>query len=326
MLVNTALLQILGRRRQDLIGLHPGEYLDGDDAAAVARHNARVLEQGKPLTFDEPLSSDGSRPPFVVTRFPVRDHTGVIRYIGVSARDDSMERELNSRLQGVQRVEILGRLAAGVAHDLNNLLTAVVGNTALLLESAPRPEEEQQMLRDISQAGEGAARLTQRLLGLGRGPPIGRTEGAEVDGVLRELEPLLRVLVRSNVQLRLQPGAPGAQVAVDPTAVGQIVLNLVSNARDAIPSDGTITIDTAEVPFAGGRGVRLRVSDTGTGMDAQTLERIFEPFFTTKDESRGSGIGLYTVDAIVRQAEGEITATSTPGAGTVFTVDLPVAP
>jgi signal transduction histidine kinase len=261
----------------------------------------------------------------VVTRFPVRDHTGVIRYIGMIARDDSMERELNSRLQGVQRVEILGRLAAGVAHDLNNLLTSVVGNTALLLEGA-RSEEDQQMLRDISQAGEGAARLTQRLLGLGRGSLIGQTEGVEVDGVLRELEPLLRVLVRSNVQLRLQPGAPGARVAVDPTAVGQIVLNLVSNARDAVPSDGTITVDTAEVPFAGGRGVRLRVSDTGVGMDAETLERIFEPFFTTKDESCGSGIGLYTVDAIVRQAEGEIAAASTPGAGTVFTVDLPAVP
>lgn len=267
----------------------------------------------------------GIDPARVALRFPVRDHTDGIRYIGVSVRDDRLERELNSRLQGVQRVEILGRLAAGVAHDLNNMLTVVLGNTRLLRDSPGRPREEQEMLRETDEAGSEAARLTRRLMALGRDRSA-PSPVTEVDAVVRELEPLLRVLVRSNVNLHLRLDAPGVRVAADPTAIGQVVLNLVANARDAIPHDGRITIETAAVTRDGRSRVRLSVADTGTGMDAATLARIFEPFFTTKDETRGSGIGLYTVEAIVRQADGEITATSEPGAGTVFVVEFPVPP
>ncbi|HEV3049233.1 MAG TPA: PAS domain-containing protein, partial [Longimicrobium sp.] len=240
--LNSLVEEAFGRPRAELVGRPAADFLHPDDAAAVARHDRRVLEQGEPLTFEETLPSPEGRRSFEVLRFPVRDHTGVIRYIGVSVRDDAVERELNSRLQGVQRVEILGRLAAGVAHDLNNMLTVVLGNTRMLRDDPDRPPEEREILHETVEAGTEAVRLTRRLMALGRdranAPPV-----AEADAVIGELERLLRVLVRSNVDLDLRLGAPGTRVAADPTAIGQVVLNLVANARDAIPHDGRITID-----------------------------------------------------------------------------------
>jgi signal transduction histidine kinase len=178
------------------------------------------------------------------------------------------------------------------------------------------------MLREMNEAGAAAAKLSSRLMALGRNrdtPP----EGVPVDALLRGLEPLLRAPVRGNVDLDARPGAPGARVAADPTAIELVVLNLVANGRDAIRGDGRISITTATVARDGRPWVRLAVADSGAGMDRETLERVFEPFFTTKAELGGTGIGLYTVAAIVEQAGGTITATSEPGAGTTFVVDLP---
>jgi signal transduction histidine kinase len=149
-------------------------------------------------------------------------------------------------------------------------------------------------------------------------------DGVLVDALVRGLEPLLRALVRGNVDLEARPGAPAARVAADPTAIEQVVLNLVSNGRDAIQGDGRITLTTEVVERGGRPWVRVAVADNGAGMERETLERVFEPFFTTKAERGGTGIGLYTVAAIVEQAGGEITATSEPGVGTTFVVDLPV--
>ena len=323
-MLNRATQDAFGHPGESLVGHHPREFLPPEDAAAVASHDRRVLERGEVLTFEETLPRGGSPRRFVVTRFPVRDHTGAIRYIGVIARDDSLERELMQRREGSQRVEILGRLAAGAAHDLNNLLTVVVGYTRLLRGQPGRPPDEEEMLREMDDAGAEAAKLSRRLMDLGRRRAAPRG-GVMVDGVVRELEPLLRVLVRGNVDLHLRLGAPGTRVVAEPTAVGQIVLNLVSNGRAAIRGEGQITIATEVAQRDGRPWLRLSVADTGTGMDQATLARIFEPFFTTKDESQGTGLGLFTVAAIVRQARGEISASSEPGAGTTFVVELPVA-
>ncbi|HKP76327.1 MAG TPA: ATP-binding protein [Longimicrobiaceae bacterium] len=324
LLVNHAAQEAFGRSGETLVGHHPREFLSAEDAAEVESHNRRVLERGEVLMFEETLPRGGRPLRFVVTRFPVRDHTNAIRYIGVIARDDSLQRELTHRLEGAQRVEILGRLAAGAAHDLNNLLTIVVGYTRLLRGRPGRTPEDDTMLREMDNAGAQAAKLSRRLMELGRrrAAPQGRVV---VDRVVRELEPLLRLLARGNVDLHLRLGAPDGRVVVEPTAIEQIVLNLVSNSRDAIRGEGRITIATEVVPRDGRPWLRLSVADTGAGMDPATLQRIFEPFYTTKDESRGTGIGLFTVAAIVRQAHGEVTATSEPGAGTTLVVELPAA-
>jgi len=323
--MNPAAREAYATAGADPVGFHPRELLPADQAETIEAHVRRVRERGEALAFRETLGRGDAARPFAVTRFPVRDHTGAVRYVGMIARDDSLERELSSRLEGAQRVEVLGRLAAGVAHDLNNLLMVVVGYTRLLLEEPGRPADESAMLRDMSTAGHKAVKLSNRLMALGRGRPAAAGGVVDVDPVIRELDPLLRVLARGSVDVLTRLGAPGARVRIDPTALEQIVLNLVSNARDAIEGEGRITVTTGTVARDRRRWLRLAVADTGSGMDRATLGRVFEPFFTTKAD-RGTGIGLYTVAAIVRQAGGEITASSEPGAGTTFVVDLPAVP
>ncbi|MBV9110439.1 MAG: MASE1 domain-containing protein, partial [Gemmatimonadetes bacterium] len=320
-LLNRAGTELHGAEPGTLAGKRPRDILLPDDAAEVEAHDRRVRERGEALAFEEWLGTGEQRRRLQVSRFPVHDGTGALRYVGMIARDDTLERELATRLTGAERVEMLGQLAAGVAHDLNNLLMLVVGYSRLLEEEPSRTAEESEMLREMSSAGDQAAKLTARLMALGRrraGPPV----AISPDAVLGEMETLLRALARGNVDLETRFRAPGVRVAIDPVSIEQIVLNLVSNARDAIHGEGRITLATESVSRGAESWFRITVTDTGEGMDADTVERIFEPFYTTKGD-RGTGIGLYTVSAVVRQAGGTIEVRSTPGAGTTFVIDLP---
>lgn len=334
-LVNHAAELAMGMPREQILGRTPSEVLRPSDAAVVQAHDLRVLERGEPLTFEEPLHVGGEVRHYLMTRFPVRDEKGEIRYVGYIGRDDTLERELSSRLQRLTRVEVMGQLAAGLAHDVNNLLTVIVTNAAVLQEGSS-PSDAAALVAEVGDAGKRAARLTGRLLALGRRKPASGGEPAEVDEAVDAIAPLLRALVRDNVDLSLRLGAHGASVSVDRSEIEQIVLNLVSNARDAIACEGNIAIATEVVPAAvvegrregadAERWLRLRVSDTGSGMDPATLGRMFEPFFTTKEEAKGTGLGLYTTSLLVREAGGVIRASSTPGKGSAFVVDLPLSP
>ncbi|HEV7990558.1 MAG TPA: ATP-binding protein [Gemmatimonadaceae bacterium] len=331
-IVNRAAAEIYGQPRDDLLGRDFRQLGDARSAELITSHDRRVIARGEAITFDETLSDGRRTLRFRVTRFPVRDHTGEIRYIGIIARDETAERELAERLHRAQSVEMLGQLAAGVAHDLNNLLTVLVANTQLLADLPDRSQEERELLRDSSQSASQAAKLTSRLMAIGRRQTAPATD-VSVDDAVRELEPLLRALVRGNVDLVLELHAAGARAIIDATSIEQIVLNLVSNARAAIAEDGRITVSTRvvieapatdAVPQVARRRLRLTVTDTGSGMSEQTLAQIFEPFFTTKAESGGTGLGLFTVSMLVRQAGGAISATSTLGEATSFLVDLPL--
>jgi PAS domain S-box-containing protein len=334
LLLNRSLEELLGRPREQLLGRHPREVLSRADAALVEAHDQRVLERGQPLTFLESLGQGALHRQLLVTRFPVKDGAGAIRYVGMIGRDETTEVALGERLYRAQRVELLGQLAAGLAHDLNNLLSVLVNSVAVLQRRSGLPREDAEILQDMQEAGERAAALTRRLMS------FGRTEGTraplEVDEALRRLEPLLRALARGGIDVVGRYGAPGVSVVADPSELEQIVLNLVSNARDAIPGEGRITVSTelalrpgapdgAAGDGAVSRWVQVRVEDNGTGMDAATLARLFQPFFTTKDPAQGTGLGLYTTALRVRQLGGEIHATSTPGQGSTFVVGLPVA-
>jgi PAS domain S-box-containing protein len=332
-IVNTAYAAMVGRSRSDLVGRSNVEFLSPDDAALMRARDRRVIERGEPITFDESLDLNGKRRLFVVTRFPVRDVYGTISYIGVIAREVTVERELTSRLQRAQRVEMVGHLAAGLAHDLNNMLTAIELNAGGIRESAELSPDDSSALDAITTATASATKLTRRLMALGRAQAPAPVPIA-IDDAIRELTPMFQVLVRGLIDLDIELRAPGARVLADPLAVEQIALNLVSNARDAIATEGSITVATTVVPAAEvaveesvrtltAHWVRLRVSDTGHGMDDATLRSLFEPFFTTKG-SAGTGLGLYTTSLLVREAGGVIRATSSAGAGTVFTVDLPL--
>jgi signal transduction histidine kinase len=249
------------------------------------------------------------------------------------ARDaEQALRESQERYLQAQKLEGIGRLAGGVAHDFNNLLTVINGYSDLLLHQLPEDDARRAPAEEIHKAGERAAELTRQLLAFGR-KQIGRPRPINLNAVIEESDKMLRRLVGEDIQMvtRLHPGL--GLVMADPGHIHQVLMNLAVNARDAMPSGGTLTIETAaerlerwpKVPDAktrSGLSVRLTVSDTGNGMSDATLKNIFEPFFTTKG-NYGTGLGLATVYGIVQQSGGCIDVSSAPGQGSSFRIYLP---
>jgi signal transduction histidine kinase len=257
----------------------------------------------------------------------------------------ALEREerVQAQLQQAQRLESLGQLAGGVAHDFNNLLAVILNYTSFVSEELAAPAESgwperlesaRSDLGQIKQAAERAAGLTRQLLAFAR-REVTRPQVLDLGNVITGVEELLRRTLGEHVELSTSLASGLWPVLADPGQMEQVLVNLAVNARDAMPGGGTLTIDTSNITvdadtIAGGskawpgRNVRLRVSDTGTGMTAEVIEHVFEPFFTTKEEGAGTGLGLATVYGILAQAEGHIQIYSEPGAGTTFNIMLPV--
>ncbi|HEY6852714.1 MAG TPA: ATP-binding protein, partial [Gemmatimonadales bacterium] len=258
----------------------------------------------------------------------------VTRVLAESAAERE-RRRLQEQLLHAQKMEAVGQLAAGVAHDFNNVLTAVLGSTELLLLDTPAGAATREEIEIIRDAATRAQDLIRQLLAFSARQvlkPIVLDLNALVDNVHK----MLRRLIGEDITLAsmLAPGL--GRVRADPGQVEQVLVNLAVNARDAMPSGGRLTLSTASAdvepppPGAGaggpvppGRYVVLQVTDTGSGMDAMTQARIFEPFFTTKPRGRGTGLGLATVYGIVRQSDGHIEVKSAPGSGTTFRIYLP---
>ncbi len=241
-------------------------------------------------------------------------------------------RRLEQQLLASQRLEAVGRLAGGVAHDFNNVLTAVLGSTELLILDTPPGAARREELEIIREAAAHAQDLIRQLLAFSSRQAL-KPVVLDVNHLVKNVGKMLRRLIGENIQLTTEPAPDVDSVCADPGQLEQVLVNLVVNARDAMPQGGRLTIGTGNltvaeggtpaVPVPPGRYVVLRVTDTGTGMDAATLERAFEPFFTTKPRGKGSGLGLATVYGVVRQSGGHVEAESTPGAGTTFRVYLP---
>jgi len=254
------------------------------------------------------------------------------RSLRIAVMSDVTERRnLEEQLRHAQKMEALGRLAGGVAHDFNNLVTAILGYSTLL-DQRVCDEPARRDLAEIRKAGERAAALTRQLLAFGRKQTLA-PEIVDLNAVLGNVEELLRRLVGEAISLRLSPGAGLGRVRVDPGQMEQVIVNLAVNARDAMEGGGELSLETLNLDVAPeaedppgvspGRYVALRVRDTGCGMSAETQARIFEPFFTTKEKEKGTGLGLSTVYGIVTQSEGQIVVASEPGRGTALTVYLP---
>ena len=242
------------------------------------------------------------------------------------------QKQLQVHLSHSQRMEAVGQLASGVAHDFNNLLTIVKGYSGLLLERNPEGPDSQ-AAREIQNAAERAAALTHQLLAFSRKQTL-QPRVLELNKIVHGLEMMLRRVLTENVELRIQTAADLGLVKADPVQMEQVLINLVVNARDAMPKGGTLTIATAprqvlqhsgegESLMRAGSYVSLTVSDTGIGMDSATRARIFEPFFTTKEVGKGTGLGLATVYGIVKQSNGHIEVESEPGKGAAFRISLP---
>jgi hypothetical protein len=238
-------------------------------------------------------------------------------------------RTTEEQLREAQRLEIIGRLAGGVAHDFNNALTVINGRSQLALSKLGTDDPMREMFLDILNAGERAAKLTSQLLAFS-GRQVIKPESLDLNALAMRLEPTIRHMIGDDIDLRLALG-PGMTTAfVDPQQMEQVLLNLAFNARDAMPEGGTLTIETRFEPNSkaaiskAGDSV-LVVSDDGVGMDAETMGKVFEPFFTTKEVGEGSGLGLAVVQGIVDQSAGTIHVASSPGMGTSVTIRLPAS-
>ncbi len=240
--------------------------------------------------------------------------------------------ELDASADVGRRMEAVGRHAAEVAHDLRNVLTAMIGFSTLILEDARDPDTIANA-REILKAGERAADLSTRLLSLGRrGTVSPRT--LDLHALLRDLEPMIRILVKDWVKVTLHLATSPLRVAADDAQLQQVILNLVTNASDSMPKGGRLTLRTVArtveagerisgVPLAPGSYAELTIADTGAGMDTATLARAFEPFFTTKPDGMGTGLGLSIAYGIVKNSRGYLWIASAPGRGTTATIQLP---
>jgi len=265
--------------------------------------------------------------------FPVRDEHGrVILFTGV-ATDVTDHKALEGQLLQAQKMEAVGRLAGGVAHDFNNLLMAITGYGELMRAKVLKDDPLFGYLENILNAGDRAAALTQQLLTFSRQQII-QPQVIDFNRVVLDLEPLLRRLIGEDLHLEVVTDRRPAVVKADPGQMGQIIMNLVVNARDAMPQGGRLTLKTAVVdltegcasrfgPAPPGAYVMLVAQDTGVGMDEATQAHVFEPFFTTKEPGKGTGLGLSTVYGIVKQSGGYLDLESSSGAGSTFIIYLP---
>ncbi len=265
----------------------------------------------------------------------VRERTAELLRANQALQAETEERRrLEEQVRETQRLEALGRFAGGVAHDFNNLLTVILASSELLALNV-EGQTSLAMVEDVRRAAERAATLTRQLLAFGRRQMVVR-QTLDLNAVVGRLENLTRRLLGTDIELALSLDPEIAYVEADYGQIEQIVLNLVANARDAMSQGGTLTIatrvttiDNGSIPdhpeMGAGRYVVLSVSDTGSGIDAETRTRIFEPFFTTKSPGEGIGLGLASVYGMVSQNGGRILVASTPGHGTVFEIYLPRA-
>ncbi len=265
---------------------------------------------------------------------------GVVDDITEKIQAEERQRELDHRLRVAERLESLGQLAAGVAHDFNNILTSILGHASIAQETAETGAENgdvdaavaeslRKCLDGVIRAGTRATRLISQLLAFGQ-PDIAQPEPVDVNAFLDEIETLLEPLLSSMIEIVEDQDADLWRIFVDSGQLGQIVLNLAVNSRDAMPNGGTLVlrtrnhvVDADTGPLAPGRYVQLTIADSGHGIPADVLEHALDPFFTTKPVGQGTGLGLATVYSIVRKYGGELVISSTVGVGTTIDVYLP---
>jgi two-component system, cell cycle sensor histidine kinase and response regulator CckA len=322
---NPTVLAMLGYSRDELIGMTSPDILDSRESSRVSGALAEINQGAEHRHEWQFRRKDGSGFHADVVATVMADG----RILAV-IRDASDRRRMEEQLRQSQKMEAVGRLAGGIAHDFNNLLGVIIGYAEMLRSKTPADHPDRRRIDPIVRAAERGAGLTRQLLAFSRKQVL-EPKVLEPSAVVIEMRRLLEPLIGEHIELVLQAGAKG-RVKVDPGQLEQVVMNLVVNARDAMPGGGRLRIETADVDLdqayvqgravaiQPGRYVTIAVADTGMGMDEA---RAFEPFFTTKPEGQGTGLGLATVYGIVKQSEGFVWLYSEVGKGTVFRVYLP---
>jgi hypothetical protein len=309
-------------------------WWDGIDPADVARVRAawEACANGASPRFEEEfrvVHPDGSVRLVVNAGTTILDGENGSAHMSGLVRDITERTQLELELRQSQKMEGIGQLAGGIAHDFNNLLTVIQGNSDLALEGLDPSSPSHADICEIKRAAMSAAALTKQLLAFGRRQVL-QPRPIELRAVTLEIQNMLSRLIGDNIELILNLDDAAGCVLADPGQIEQVIINLVVNARDAMPDGGRITISTKTVPHqiksavaASGVCERLLVTDNGVGMDSATRDRIFEPFFTTKPVGHGTGLGLSTVHGIVKQSGGELHVATAPGKGTSFTIYFP---
>jgi two-component system cell cycle sensor histidine kinase/response regulator CckA len=332
---NARIEEVFGYTLDELVGriayevLHPGEEADRIRSALERRM------QGVSDTYEMQIRrKDGKRIWLRVIGTPLRDAAGTIVGTVGAIADVTERRQLEEQLRQSQKMDAIGRLAGGVAHDFNNVLMAIKSNAHFLLADLPEDDPLREDAREIDQAADRAASLTRQLLAFSRQQVL-QPQVLNLNAVVSQMDKMLRRLIGEDLELvtEMDPGL--GHVEADPGQMEQVVMNLAVNARDAMPRGGRLVIRTANAELdeqaarfyphlePGTPVVVLSVSDTGTGIDREIQERIFDPFFTTKEQGKGTGLGLSTVYGIVKQSGGYIWLESEVGRGSTFSIYLP---
>jgi two-component system, cell cycle sensor histidine kinase and response regulator CckA len=319
--------EVIGKKRRDVLKADDVSEADYEQVwrAALTKGSAHgeivnKTKNGRKVSIEQSTSA-------------VRDEHGeIVGFISIQ-RDVTQKKHLEQQLIQAQKMEAVGRLAGGVAHDFNNILGIITGYAELTLEDPTLAERSRQRLTEIRNAANRAVGVTQQLLAFSR-KQVMETRILNLNAVVQETTRMLGRLLGEDIELVVALDPNLGSVSADPTGIDQIILNLAVNARDAMPNGGRLSIETANVTtevdsftrhgtLTAGDYVVLTVSDTGVGTDEETQKHIFEPFYTTKEKGRGTGLGLSTVLGIVEQSGGSIWTYSEVGCGTTFKVYLP---
>jgi len=340
---NKAGEDLLGYSKEELIGKNDYDFFSEHEADAFIRKERDVLNSKQLLDIPEEIIQTKFRGERVLhtKKISIQDENGQPVYLlGISEditdkkKAEDSKKELEEQLRQAQKMEAIGVLAGGVAHDFNNILTTIIGNANLALMEVGKDDALREEIEDIKIAGERAAALTRQLLAFSRKQII-QPKILDLNELLSGTEKMLGRLLGEDVEILTIFEPALWQVEADPGQMEQVIMNLAVNARDAMPMGGKLTIETANVDLdknylsehgiegTPGHYVMLAISDTGSGMDKETQEHIFEPFFTTKELGKGTGLGLSTVYGIAKQNKGFIWVYSEPGQGTTFKIYLP---
>ena len=337
--MNAVAESLTGWIHHESLGKHYGEIfkiLDEETRLAPPDAIATALANGSSRTgiCDILLiARDGSERHIEHSVAPIREDSGKVNGCVIVFSDVTEQLRLESELRHSQKMEAIGKLAGSIAHDFNNAITTVMGYSSFLMSRLDPTSQLHADAGQILKAAEHSARLTKQLLLFSRKQVL-HPVCLELGTAVKDMHGLLRRLIRENVTLAISPAEQLWTIKADPCHIEQLVLNMAVNARDAMPQGGRLSIETANVTLgidapARMRGARegefvcLKISDTGTGMSPELIERIFEPFFTTKGPDKGTGLGLSTCEGIVRQSGGFIHVHSTPGQGTTFSIFFP---
>jgi two-component system cell cycle sensor histidine kinase/response regulator CckA len=327
---------LVGLSNEDAAGKYVDDLLPADVAAALIANYRRCVEAVEPISYDEEIMVPAGKRHCATTLVPVADESGrIFRIIGI-ARDVTREKiafgeRAEERLAQSQKFEALGRLAGGVAHDFNNILSVILSYSHLVLDDLA-PGTLRSDLEVVCQAAGRAAELTRQLLAFSH-QQVHRPRIMDLGQSVAGMKKMLTKILGENIALLLPVPSPGCRILADSGQIERVVLNLAMNGRDAMSQQGTLTIAVTRVAVESGcdgsvdvepgEYVVLRVADDGIGMSAETRRRIFEPFFTTKGKGKGTGLGLSTVFGIVEQTGGIIRVDSELGRGSVFRVFFP---